>query len=79
MNKCPCEECITLAICINKEKIKCSILYNYLGGESYVRNCIALSILKAYFFYILSYRRELKFVRDKKMAKRIIYDRNRTC
>jgi hypothetical protein len=62
-------------MCINKEKIKCSILYDYVGGTSYVRNCITLSIFKAYFFYIMSYNKELKFVKDKKVAKRIIYDR----
>ena len=28
--KCPCEECISLAICYNRNRIRCEILYNFL-------------------------------------------------
>ena len=28
--KCPCKECITLAICINKDEIQCPILFKYI-------------------------------------------------
>lgn len=30
MNKCPCEQCIILAICIGKDTIKCELLYDFL-------------------------------------------------
>jgi len=29
-SKCPCEECISLAICVNRYRIKCEILYHFL-------------------------------------------------
>ena len=30
IEKCPCEECIVLAICYQKEEIKCEQLYNFI-------------------------------------------------
>lgn len=30
MSKCPCKECITLAICIHKDTIVCPILFEYI-------------------------------------------------
>ena len=29
-NKCPCEECISFAICYQNRKIECELLYRYL-------------------------------------------------
>jgi len=31
--KCPCEQCICLAICVNREKIKCNDLLSYVNQE----------------------------------------------
>ena len=33
--KCPCEECISLAMCYHKREVKCELLYRYLC-ETYV-------------------------------------------
>jgi hypothetical protein len=33
-NIIPCETCVTKAICLNKERIQCSILYNYINLPS---------------------------------------------
>ena len=30
MTKCPCEECISFAICYNQESICCVLLYNFI-------------------------------------------------
>ncbi len=35
--KCPCEECICLAICMNREDLKCSLLLEYLN-ETYINS-----------------------------------------
>ena len=35
--KCPCEGCICLPICMNKEALRCSILLKYLN-ETYVNS-----------------------------------------
>jgi hypothetical protein len=42
MNKCPCKECITLAICINREELKCSLLLKYLN-ETYINSVYPMS------------------------------------
>jgi hypothetical protein len=36
MNKCPCEECISYAICLpkNKNPLDCEIIYDYIGCQS---------------------------------------------
>ena len=39
MNKCPCKECISYAMCINKIIIRCSILYKH-----YVKHCVNKSL-----------------------------------
>lgn len=31
MKKCPCEECICLAMCKARQSIECEILYNYVN------------------------------------------------
>ena len=35
MNKCPCKECICLAICISLNEIKCQLLWEYCHTPSY--------------------------------------------
>ncbi len=30
MDKCPCEECILLAICKARQRIECELLYDYV-------------------------------------------------
>jgi len=74
--KCPCEECITLAICLNKDRLKCSLLYKYLNhSDSVMNNCNALSIHNAYMFYVLTPSNKIEFVKDKEEARNIIYDK----
>ena len=75
--KCPCEECISLAVCINQERIQCLSIWEYLGdGEfNYIKNCYILGIYKAHLFYTMSYDKGIQFVKEKPEANRIIYDR----
>jgi len=45
MNKCPCNECILLAICINRETVresldKCQMLVEYLKNKDRVEDLI---------------------------------------
>ena len=72
-NKCPCEDCISFAMCLNKEIIKCSLLYSYLSHSSWLRNCNALSIHKARTFYTYVPANEIEFIKDKIEAQDIIY------
>lgn len=75
--KCPCEECISLAVCINQERIQCPLVWEYLGGGefNYMRNCYILGIYKAHLFYTMTYDKGIQFVKEKPQANQIIYDR----
>ncbi len=33
--KCPCEECISLAMCVNRERIYCDLLAKYMGKNKW--------------------------------------------
>ena len=71
--KCPCEECISLAICVNNEKIKCELLCNYLDDFNFINECKALSIHKAYMFHTML-DKDIEFIKDKDVSKQIAYD-----
>ena len=34
MIKCPCEECVLLAMCVSRTELKCSILLKFLNKSS---------------------------------------------
>jgi len=47
MTKCPCEECITLAMCKNRYSLilvmeKCELLMNYIQSEGTAKTAIEL-------------------------------------
>lgn len=34
-NKCPCEQCILLAMCVNRKRIYCDLLAKYMGKHKW--------------------------------------------
>jgi len=62
-------------MCLNKEIIKCSLLYSHLSHSSWLRNCNTLSIHKARIFYTYIPTNEIEFIKNKTEAQDIIYDK----
>lgn len=56
--KCPCEECICLAICKQKSEIKCKILYDFVCNSDTkfkgFNSGVGLSVYDVFNKYILS-------------------------
>jgi len=43
MTKCPCKECISLAICVSKKHIKCSDLLDFMYEERVTNGKVKLT------------------------------------
>jgi hypothetical protein len=48
--KCPCEECISYAICASKDEIRCSLLYKYLEQVSKINaNYCGVTVIEDFY------------------------------
>lgn len=73
MNKCPCEECISFAICNNRYLIACNALWDYLIPRDNLNHCDILSIYKAHAVFIFV-DRKIRFVKNEWEAHRLLKD-----
>jgi hypothetical protein len=76
MKKCPCENCISYAICINQKKISCRVLYDHLTKYNKVSipNCYTLSLYKARVYFLYGRTHQIEFVRNYKEAMGLILE-----
>ncbi len=75
-NRCPCEECISLPMCINRIKVSCKPLCDYVGKEryNYIKNCHVLGIHKSLMFYKTEHSDSIEFVKDNDEAYTVIHN-----
>lgn len=72
--KCPCEGCISFAICYNKEIVECDILWKYLMGNfNHMSNCYTLCLFKAYSMKLILIHDSIKFIRDKSEIEKTLH------
>ena len=79
--KCPCEDCISYAICNVKDKIRCNDLWMYLVNHKAlldtllvdrICNCRAMIMFNAYGIFMYQ-SGDVKFIKDKAVIDEFIH------
>jgi len=77
IKNCPCEGCISYAICVSQQKLYCKDIWEYLMKGNVFCMCNVLSLYKSRFLYVYI-SQQVELFRDKGAERELIFNKRFT-